>query len=338
MGKSDKNISRELDDILKRIYSWYRSKIKILSILTSPFNTNLIFGDIISEMVRSNNKVLYVWGKNCEDKDLLGNIIDENKGISYCKLEKGIGECDINFVHYRNLENIQGNYGLTILDDISSFSTLNRDGLRGKYEVALKLSQRVIAYLAEAITPLGDKIEFPPVLSSKPFIEPRLITTRIDLNKDIPYILYDYLKWFRDNKKKVMIYVPNKEKLEAVYDYYTKRLKMDGVIIKSISRSDDKKAIKSVLKIRDKATFIITDFMEVSLDDRDIGDAIVLFADNIEYSFKKLIYICGQISRTPNKSSEILFVSRDVTDSIDAVREMSRDFNKMLWEKRLKNI
>ena len=47
----NKNISEEIVDISRRIYSWYKSGIKTLSISTCPFNTNTIFVDIVSYFI-----------------------------------------------------------------------------------------------------------------------------------------------------------------------------------------------------------------------------------------------------------------------------------------------
>ena len=197
------------------------------------------------------------------------------------------------------------------------------------------MSERIIVYSIEDITILGDKIEYTPLLYKKPFIEPRVISTRIDLNKDMPYILYDYIKWFNKNKRKVIVYVPNGTALDNVYDYYINKLKLNKTLVRKISVNDKKKDLKSVLKIKDKAIFIITDFKEISIGDSNVTNAIVMFADSNEYSYRQLIYICGQITKGSDNSSEVLFVSKDVTEVIDKVRDTSRDYNKVLWKKRL---
>lgn len=326
----------EFEDVIRKINHWYRSTAKILSITTVPFNTTLIFNNIISEVIGENKKVLYVWGKDGEDRRLIQEIREVRTRITYTQIESGLGQCDINFVNYKNIDKIIGNYGLIILDDISTFSTLNKIELKLKYEEIAKCGERVIVYSMEEITSLGEKFEAIPENNNYPFVEPRIITTRIDLNKDIPYILYDYLKWFRDDKKRVIIYTPNKEKLQLVYAYYSNKLKMDGVKVVTVSKKDDKKTIRNVLMIKDKATFIITDFMEVSLEDSKVSDAVVLFADSREYNYKKLLYLCGQIGRINKKHPEVLFVSRDVSEEMDRAKDMSRVFNKKLWEKRSK--
>ena len=329
----NKNISEEILDVSRRIYSWYKSGIKTLSISTCPFNTNTIFVDIVSYFVSERKKVLYISDEGYQEKKLLDGLSNKYKHMTYCKLESGLGECDINFVKYKHINNIEGNYDLVILDDISNFSTIDNRKLRDIYNFIISKSERIIVYSLEEVTMLGDKIECTPIVTKKPFIEPRVINTRIDLNKDIPYILYDYIKWFKDNKRNLVIYVPNSEALENVYEYYSNKLKLNKVQIKKVYKDKNNKI--NVLKVKDKATFIITDFKEISLEGTNIGDAIVLFADSDEYSYKQLMYICGQISKTLSKTSEILFVANEVTNTIDKVRDVSRDFNKMLWEKGL---
>jgi late competence protein required for DNA uptake (superfamily II DNA/RNA helicase) len=110
-------------------------------------------------------------------------------------------------------------YDLAILDDVSNYSYLDNYDLKGTYEYTLEISKRSILYAIEPVIPIGEKIQLTNIFKEVPFIEPRIITTRIDLNKDIPYILYDYLKWFRDEKKRVIIFVPDRDKLDIVYDY-----------------------------------------------------------------------------------------------------------------------
>ena len=335
MDKEERVIYEEVDYAVKRISQWYRKNTKTLSILTCPFNSTYILGDIILEVLRNKKNVLYVWGQNGEDKTIIERLKKHKKNITYTNMENSEISSDITFVNYRDVESISGKYELTIFDDISVFSILSKEALRKKYESIIKVSNRVILYIMEPITPLGDKLEVAQMYGTNPFVEPRFIATRIDLNKDIPYILYDYLKWFRDKKKNIIIYVPNKEKLDLVYDYYANKLRMEGVKIIAISRRDDKKNIKSVLKIKDKAIFIITDFMEESLKDFKIDDAIILFADSDRYNYKKFLYLCGEIGKVNANLPEVLLVSRDISEDMDMAKVMARDFNKKIWEKRL---
>jgi hypothetical protein len=327
----------ELDFAIKRIALWYKKNTKCLSILTSPYNSTLIFGEVILDVIREGKKVLYIWGRDKENKELVDSLKKIKKTLTYSHLERGEGHSDINFINYMDIYKAEGKYELVIFDDISSSSLLTKKILKEKYEFGCSIGNRGILYSIDDIASSGDTFELIHMYVNKPFVEPRIITTRIDLRLDIPYSLYDYLKWFRDEKKRVVLFVPDAEKLALVYEYYKSKLNMEGVRIMQISKDDDKKARKCCLKIKDKAIFIITDYMEVSLEDSKIEEAIILFADDNKYSYKKLMYICGDIGRINNTLPEVLFVSKDITEGMDKVKNMAREYNKMIWEKRLIN-
>lgn len=326
----------ELDFAMKRIAQWYKKNVKSLTIITAPYNSTLIFIDIILDVIKEGKKVLYIWGSYRENKEVIEGLKRIEKTITYSHLVIGEGYSEINFTHYNDLSKVKGKYELVIFDDISNNSLLTRKNLTEKYQLSSTLGERRILYCIEDISPLGDSFELMPMYVNKPFVEPRFITTRIDLKRDIPYSLYDYLKWFRDQKKRVVLFVPDAEKLALVYEYYNIKLNMQGVRIMLISKNEDKKAKKCCLKIKDKAIFIITDYMEVSLEDSKIEGAIVLFADDKRYSYKKLMYICGDIGRINKTMPEVLFISKDITVGMDKVKDMGREFNKMIWEKRLR--
>lgn len=243
------------------------------------------------------------------------------------------GDCEITFANYENLESITGEYELAIFDDISCFSNLDKNQVKEKLDNINLICRKVIIYTIEEVACECTKIDMVPVYIENPFVEPRFITTRVDLRKDIPYILYEYLQWFIKNKKKILILVPDEEKLSDVYEYYTKKLKMKKINIIPLFKKEDKKIIKNVLMQRQKATIIITNSMEETLEGSKIGNVVVLFADSNKYSYKNLLYLCGEIGRINKKLPEVLFVSKDITEDMDKVKGITRDFNKKKWEK-----
>lgn len=329
-------MKEELGYAMKQINSWYRKSEKTLSIFTIPFHTALIFKDIILELVKEKKKILYIWGKNGENKELTDEIRKVYQGITCVDTENTECNCQVNFIHYKNLHTITGEYELVILDDVSCFSNLDKGKVLEYYEHINRIARRIILYTIEEIVCDCAKIDMVPAYIDNPFVEPRFINTRVDLSRDIPYILYEYLEWFIKNKMKIMILVPDEEKLNAVYEYYTKKLKLKRINIVPLFKKEEKKIIKNVLMQKQKATIIITDSMEETLEDSKIGNVVVLFADSKEYSYKKLLYLCGEIGRVNKKLPEVLFVSKDVSEDMDKVKSITRDFNKRKWEKKLK--
>jgi late competence protein required for DNA uptake (superfamily II DNA/RNA helicase) len=318
-----------------KIDYWYKKNIRFLTIITVPFNTPCIFSNIINNIAKNNGSVLYVWGAKTENRELINVARELNLGITHSYIEKGVLKTNLGFVHYNNLTKIQGQYDLVIFDDITYFSNLSSINLREKLENCVNLGERVLLYSIEKMSLVGEKFELAAYNYKKPFVEPRVLTTRIDLNMDIPYTLYDYLKWFKDNNHKVCICVPNKEKLNTIYDYLSNKLKLSDVKIIKASRSDEIKRCERVLKYKDKAIFIITNKIEELLECCYIDDSVIMFSDNERYNYKRILYVCGKIRNINPKLPEVLLVSNDVSNDMDKAKNMAREFNKKVWEKRL---
>ena len=65
----------------------------------------------------------------------------------------------------------------------------------------------------------------------------------------------------------------------------------------------------------------------------DDVNVILLFADDIYYSYKKIIYTCGAIESKSDLPSEVIMVSKEVSEEMDKARSITRMFNRKLWEK-----
>lgn len=318
-----------------KIDYWYKRNIRFLTIITVPFNTSCVFSEIISKVSQDNGKVLYIWGKNGENRELINTIREFNSDVSHSYIEKGISSTTLTFAHYNNLTKINKQYDLIIFDDITYFSKLSSVDVRDALDICSNLGERVLLYSIEKMTLVGEMFELAAYNYKKPFVEPRILTTRIDLNLDIPFTLYDYLRWFRENNHKVVIYVPNKEKLDIVYDYFSNKLKLSEVRIIKVSKTDEIKRCEKVSKYKDKAIFIITNKIEELLEYCQMDDAVIMFSDNERYTYKKILYVCGQMRNVNLELPEVLLVSNDVSEDIDKAKNMARNFNKKVWEKRL---
>lgn len=324
-----KLLKQELNIAISKIENWYKRKSKALTISTIPYNSTLIFENIILEVINSGKKVLYLWNGEGENTKLIKRLKLGKKDLTYGYKKE---DSDINFINYNDCDNVSEMYDLAIIDDISVFSTLNKEEIRRKYDSIANRVERAIIYSIETIIPIGEYFELPSMFSTGPFVEPRLMTTRIDLTKDIPYILYDYLKWFIDNEQKIVMYVPDEESLGVVCEYYANKLKLHGVKVTALPKFDTTKTLKDVLNLSNKAMIIITDRMEETFKDLAIGGAIVLFANNKNYNYRQFIYICGEIFKMNLKFPEVLLVGNEVSYDMDEAKEIARNFNIKIWE------
>ena len=328
----------DLKYAVQKIDYWYKKHIKFLTIITVPFNTSCIFADIIDKLSRSGERVLYVWGKDMENRELINSLREFNSQISYSYFKKSDSNTSLIFVNYKNLDNVHEEYDLVIYDDITYFSNLSNSRLLEYVKEYGHIGKRSIVYSIEKLPIIGEKFELSAYNYEQPFVEPRVMPTRIDLNTDIPYTLYDYLKWFKESNHKVAILVPDNEKVKSVYEYFDNKLKLSNVkVIKALEKNSIKK-IERVLKYKDKSIFIITNQVEELLESCYIDDVVILFSDNIVFNYKRLLYICGAMRNMNYSVPEVLLVSNSVSEEMDKAKDIARQFNKIVWEKSLRHL
>lgn len=320
-------IYKEYDYCRDKIKNWYyNGNERFLTIETIPFNLNIIFRDIILSITKDKGKVLYISG-------LAKAEVIEDLSITDKSTNDQIIKGNLAILLYSELYNIADKYDLIICDDISTFSKVSKDNLRCLLPKLEKLSDKIILYTPENIIRRGEKIEVTCIYHRIPFVEPRIMTTRIDLNKDIPNLLYEYILWFIDKNQKIIIYVPTNEKLETVYNYYKTKLKIDNKMLYRISKKDDKTIINNVLKQKEMA-IIITDNIEANLKTSGNLNAIVLFADNYRYTYKQFLYLCGEFGRINKELPEFILVARTVSCEMERVKSITSSYNKRKWERK----
>lgn len=319
---------KNIEYAVNKINKWYKKNVKFLNIITIPFNTSCIFIDIISRIIEESGRVLYVWKEKSENKDLI-NALKE-----YKSLKDDAQKNRIEFTDYQSID-LNKKYDLVIFDDVTYFSTTSIADILEKVEEVMNKADRIIIYSVQKMPMAGDKIEIAAYDYNKPFIEPRFLETRVNLNEDIPYNLYDYIKWFSYNRHKVIICVPDSKKLQNTYEYFEKKLKLKDSKNIKVDLENTIKSSDRVLNFKDKAIFIMTDKIEKIEMLNNINDIIVLFSDDNRYNYKKLLFICGYIRKVSTNMPEILFVSNSISEDMEKSKNLARDFNKKVWEKEL---
>lgn len=320
----------ELNKNLNKINKWYSKSAKVLSIKTRPFNTCEIFTNIINKVLNNNGKILYVL---CSDVN--ENIYNKQRDIEKSILKKELDEILKNNLEFANLNNIDNkyrSYDLVIFDDISLFSNIANESIRYMIEQLYWKSNKMIIYTSEFIFPIGEKLEIMYLLSQKPMIEPRVLMTRIRLEEDIPLALFEYFKWFKENKKNVLILVPTKDKLDTVYNHYHGTLKSFGIKVVKYNKNQNFKILNDMMKEYSKGLFIVTNNIGDYINKINHLNIVMLFADNLYFNCKRIVYICGAIKNNGNMTSEVLMVTKELSEDIDNAKSIIRGYNQELWE------
>jgi len=228
---------------------------------------------------------------------------------------------------------------LCIFDDISIYSKISKEDLRKCVEDLYLYGNRMIIFSIEKVVNMGKSIFLSDLKRSKPFVEPRIITTRVKLDEDIPYTLYDYLMWFKSNNRKVIIFVPTEEKINKLYNYYKEELKIKDVRIIKFLKGDNLKEIELIYKLKNKSVFVITNNIRSYAKETNDIDIVALFSDDIFYSYKRIIYFCSDVGKNTkdDKMGEVILVAKEISKDMDLAKDMTRGYNKEIWEKGLLN-
>jgi late competence protein required for DNA uptake (superfamily II DNA/RNA helicase) len=326
--------------VSESILNWSHNKEKALNVVAAPYSSTIIFLKIILHYIEEGKKVLYITGESEENIQILSHVKKHSDFREYSYIRNSSTPANILFMvcNYKNAVRIKECYDLVIYDDVNSFPEYNKFEIMDLIVKCTKAEGKMIVYSSESIFKNQRDIIIPVRENKKPLVEPRYVITRIDLNKEMPYIIYDYLNFSVESGRKVVIYVPDAERVHNVFSYLCNfRSSLSRNIMYYINSESDEKVLYNFVKIK-KAILVTNDYKDrfVNLDDTDI---IVYTADDIFYEYKKLVYFCGKAGRSDRlRTSEVIFLANSESSDMDKAKGIIRYFNKEAWEMGLLSI
>lgn len=334
-------IDNDKDRISTELVNWVTGKEKILNLVSVPYNSSIILLDMIIHQVQDKKRILYITGENEEKINLIDNLKKFTTFRDYMYIRKNSGKskskASLYITQYDMAITLEKNFDLVVYDDINSFPEFSKFEILELLASFYKEGAKVMSWSVEAVFQNAKTIEIPVKDIKIPLAEPRIITTRIDLNKDIPYVVYDYLTWSIKSERKVIIYVPDSTRAENVYKYLWN---FRETLHNNIMYYKDKEDMKRLLNfIKNKKGIIIMDYYgEIDVELKDI-DILVYFADDKIFDYKKLIYFSGKVGRNPGLGNgEVIFLAKESTKDMEIARDMARGFNKMAWDMGFLNL
>lgn len=335
------NFASFKERISESIFNWSYGKNFALNVIAPPFCSPNVFLKIIIKFIESKKKVLYITGEIEENIHILNIIKKYTDFRNYCYIRNNLFQNNafLTVCNYKNAVSLKEKYDLVIYDDINSFPMYNSFEIMDIIIKRAKESGKVICFSIEGIFKNQREILIPSRGNKRPLPEPRYVITRIDLNKEIPFMIYDYLNFSVENDRKVVVYLPNnKDKVHNVFSYLCNfRSSLSKNIMYFISGESDEKILYNFSKIK-RAILVTDDYKDrgISLDDTDI---IVYFSDDIFFEYKKLVFFSGKVGRSDKlHASEVIFLANDETYEMDKAKNIIRYFNKESWEMGLLDI
>ncbi|WP_291636374.1 hypothetical protein [Clostridium sp.] len=335
------SLNKEKDEISKEILRRSLNGKKRIDVLSVFYNSSDLFLETIIAYANDNKKILYITNESQHRVDIIYFINKfTNLGEYVCSPETNYiseNEC-LHICNHENALKLEEKFDLVIYNDIRSFPKYNKQQIKKILSKTSKVAGAAIAYSVENVLSEGAQIIFPFKNNKMPIIEPRIITTRINLNIDIPLVVYEYLNWSIISNRKVIIFTPDAEKATAVFEYLSnfKEKLSENIFLFISKKSDVDIPIKFMNK--DKGIIVTNDFEESYLEFHAV-DVIVYFADNIKFNHKQLLYLSSKVGRHESmQRGEAIFLANVETMEMDKAKNIARKFNKKAWEKGLLNI
>lgn len=294
------------------IEDWINSDKKVLNIVGIPNDHSEFILKIVSKNLKYGNNIIYVCGKD-KVNNKLGRQF-KNLNIKF-----------VSFKEYRKEYTLKSD--LVIYDELSSYDK--------NYDIDIKnninqiKNKKIILFTYEKVNIECVLLELIILKNMKPYKEPRVIQSKLNLYKNISEHIYEYYKWFCKLGLNVLIVVPREEMISEVYKCYKEQLQFEE---KNIFMWDGKKSFKGI----EGNNFIITSILNDNIKYIPNLNIVVLGAE-IELTSYEMIFLSSWVYSSTNKLSEFILLIRESSASVEKTSEILRGFNKRIWEKEYLN-
>ena len=309
---NDLRVENRYSHILKK---WYvKSNDRFINLICEPYQKLNFIESLIGDCLINNEKVLYV-----------------GKSRKVCKNEQ-LNSMNFDFVNFNNIFNIKKNFDLIIYDDVSLYSNKSSIECNEDLMYLKRLSKKIVICSVDKVFNNIKHIEILNNQRKAHFLEPRLITTRVNLETSMPYTLYDYIEWFIREKRILVVYVPNKFNLNKIYEYYTEDLNLENKV--KIVKEDKKNSFLNIVnesRFKKEGIIFITDSLHEYFDSIPECDMVIYSFEKDIVDYKKIIFACGALCKNKCTGREVILLSNEEGDNIETARRLARGFNKTLW-------
>ena len=331
ISRSDTAV-KEKERLVKEILSWNRSDEKVLNIVTVPFSKCDVFEEIIFKYIREGKSVLYITNDDIGIKALVEMLKRRDFNGYSCNLEgitKVKEDNSLVIIAAEGAISIRKSYDLVIYDDIVSFSKYNKFEMLDLLAFFYKTS-KIICRSMECVFQNAPCIEVPLREKGVPIIEPRIITTRLDLSRELPAVIYDYLVWSISCDKNVIILTPGEEMSVRVHEYL---LNIKENLFTNVFLFKDIRNRELQYFLDKRKGIVVTHNIDIIKMKLSNTDFIVYYAEDRNFEYKKLVYLCSKASDgVINNLGEVILLSNDISRDMENCRDIIRRFNKQIWD------
>lgn len=314
--------NKELSYNYKKIEKWFLDcNDEFFNIVAHPFYDLGLVVLFLNKLLFEGEKILYITYNEEYIKNKLTNLNINFDGLTISTpLSFFDGNSEFDLVFFDDIS------GLSVIEDSLVIPFLR--GINSKKKVILSMKEML---KENKIYEVSQDLVL--------FTEPRIIKTKIDLNYDMPHVVFEFLEWFMANKTKVVLITKDIESSKSVYKYMKKYASLH-VKFKNLFISYEFESFSEFEKLHIDSYIYITsvDFLneiqKLTLESKTINNLniVVFFASDKVFNYKNLLTLCGVPMFLEGSKHEVIFVSNYENVEIFSAKSISRSYNKRLWE------
>lgn len=312
-------------ELAERLKEWYEKSLnKALNLVTVPYMGIGPVRELCESVLESDGRLLYITGDEKDSQLLTDTLFD---GILPEGLEQNLTICG-----YQDALSASGEYDLAIYDDVNSFPFRRKGEVQNLIGYIFPRCKRLIVYSFEEILLNVESFEIPMGGTGEYVSEPRIIETRVNIDDEIPVSIYEYLLWFVYEKKNVLVFTGDRIKSRRLTRYLAK---VDDSIMSYVTDVNMVGTLGMTELVKDTTRAHIffaddiDDFIKVPVN----FEIIVHGADSPQYNYRELLFLCLRSGYCNDENGEVIFLCQAQTPDIERTKNMTRHFNKVLWEK-----
>ena len=315
----------ELETLNRRLIDWLEDPAaKALNLVSVPYRGIEPLAALLSQTLKT-GRILYITGPAAPE-DAVTTWLNR-AGVSWSGEEDPASQVVVRDFDGALLA--KGHYDLIIYDDLNSFPIHRKASMQEMLSYHYGRSRRILAYSMEPVFQGVPTLELPLKEDHSFVTEPRFLDLKTDIRTSIPSSLYEYIDFFHNDRRPVIVVVPDQATAEGMAAYLCR---VNPVLADHIHPIDDLTDDQVAQLIGNGSTILFsTGMRELRMIPRNL-EFIVIHSEEARHEYRQFVFLCLRAGLCDEINGEVILVSPEMTYDMDRTKVLTQNFNRVIWE------